>query len=764
MDVALLRSSSRADGARLPGAGLHPLRAPSRAAFRGPVAAAVRGWKEALARWFSPAPSRPMSRYRALVGTRSHGSDGGAMRADWRSWSGALPVALLVVAGAAWTGVRGAAPPGDQDFTSLSIEELMEAEVTSVSKKAERLQDAPAAVYVITAEDIRRSGATSLPELLRMVPGLQVARTGAHTWEISARGFRYKMANKFLVLIDGRAVYSPVLGTVVWEEQDLALENIERIEVIRGPGATLWGTNAVNGVINVITKSADDTRGTLVRLHAGNEETLGVLLRRGGALGERGSWRVTLKGFRNDELVLGDGRSADDRWSGGLAGTRLDWKGRGGGRWTAQAQYRSQFQRRRMLAFLDHYPLIEQRTIGVETSSEWAMVTWRRDTASGGTWSCKAWVDREQAANYAQEIRRATVDGLLEYAGPRTGRHQLLWGLGARNNSYLFRGNNLVMAFHPPDQSDQIYSGYVQDDIVLGPGMAHVVLGTKVEYTSASGTEIQPQVRAWWRWSPAGMAWAAISRSARTPTWMERTVDELLDVQLAPLPGGGVIPLTYRLLGSPDARAEHLVAHELGFRWTPSREFSLDVSGYWNEYRGVTSFDASDPVFEPLPSPHLEITATFSNRSRMRFRGIDVVARWRPRDRVLYEAWWSWLEGRIVESPYVVSDEVLYERAMYLGVNPRHQLHLRASVDLPDGWEFDGSIHWTDRLETGPVASWTRFDLRVGWHSPTRDREWSLALRNVLGRHLEFRYAIDTIEPEPAWTEPAIVSRWTWHF
>ncbi len=684
------------------------------------------------------------------------------MNTGRRAWPGLLLLGILAVA--AVPGPARAAVPGGRDFTSFSLEELMETEVTSVSKKAERLQDAPAAVYVITADDIRRSGATSLPELLRMVPGLQVSRTGSHTWEISARGFRYRMANKFLVLIDGRAVYSPLYGTVVWEDQDLALEDIERIEVIRGPGATLWGTNAVNGVINVITKKATETRGALVRLHAGNEETVGAVVRRGGALGRRGAWRLTAQAFRDDDLVLGDGRPSNDRWSGAIVGTRLDWEGATGEEWSVQAQHRDHSRRQRILRLHARFPFTEPTSSSAEGTEDWGMVSWRRETATGGRLSGKAWVDRVESRVAGRELERVTLDGLLEYAGARVGRHQWFWGLGARNNSFAFRPNSRLFAFHPADESDQVYSGYLQDDIVLGPGHAHLVLGTKVEYTSASGVEIQPQARAWWRWSPAWMAWAAVSRSARTPTWMERAIDQVVDVQLVPAPGVGTVLLAYRLVGSDRVRAEHLVAHELGFRWTPDKRFSLDVSGYWNEYRGVTSFRASDPFYVPVPGPHVEVTATYANESRLRFKGVDVVARWRPRDQLLLEAWWSWLEGRIIDSPYEAPDASAYEDAMYLGVNPRHQLHLRASLDLPDGWELDGSIHWTDRLRTGPVPSWTRLDVRVGWHSPTRDREWSLALRNLLGRHLEFRYAIDTIEPEPAWTEPAVVSRWTWRF
>ncbi len=572
------------------------------------------------------------------------------------------------------------------------------------------------------------------------------------------------MANKFLMLIDGRSVYSPVYGTVLWEDQDLALADIERIEVIRGPGATLWGTNAVNGVINVITKKAEDTPGTLVRFHAGNEETLGVVVRRGGTLGDRAWWRITARGFRNDDLVLADGRPSRDEWSGGFVESRLDWRGRSGDGWSLQVHHQDHDRNVRAMQPVARWPFSESMVAGFDSGVDWGILSWEKKDRAGGRWSGRAWIQRGEGESGAGYVRRSTVDRLLEYAGPRTGSRRWFWGLGARNNSYRTRGVPGIYEFRPADHSDQIYSGYVQDDVRLGPGHANLVLGAKLEYTSASGAEFEPQARLRWRFNPDFMAWAAVSRSARTPTWMERSIDWLVTITLEPAPGGGVVPVVYRLHGTPAVRSEHQVAHEVGFRWSPRKNFSLDVSGYWNKYRGVTSFVSSGPRVVPPPAPHVEVTATYANESRLRFRGLDVLARWTPRENLRLEAWWSWTEGGIIDSPYDDPDEAAYERGMYLGVNPRHQLHLGASLDLRGGWEADGSVHWTDRLATGPVASWTRVDLRIGWRSPARDREWSLALRNALGRHLEFRYAIDTIEPEPAWVEPALVSRWTWRF
>ncbi len=683
--------------------------------------------------------------------------------AHGRTRRGALmPPALLLLAVAAFP--AAGSPDRPADFTAFSLEQLMEIEVTSVSKKSERLLDAPAAVYVITAEEIRRSGATSLPEVLRMVPGLEVARTGSHTWEISARGFRYRMANKFLVLVDGRAVYSPVYGTVIWEDQDVPLENIQRIEVIRGPGATLWGTNAVNGVINVVTKPAVDTQGTLVRFHAGNEDRLGALFRRGGTLGRAAWWRLTVQGFRNDGAVLENGEPARDGWSGGLVEGRIDWDGRNGGRWSVQAHHQEHDRNVRTLSLSLDYPFSTPVATGFDATKTWAVASWTRPSRGGGRWTGRAWIDHGRGAGGGASLERTTVDGLLEYAGPAGGRHQWFWGLGARDTGYHFSRPTMAVAYEPASRSDQVFSGYLQDDVSLGGGRSHLVLGTKVEYASASGVEIQPQVRAWWRWSPSWMAWAAVSRAARTPSWMERDISWIVNVWMTEVPGVGTLPVVYYLEGSHRFRAEHQVAHELGFRWTPGSRFSLDVSGYLNRYRGLSSFDIGAPVFSAAPVPHGEITARFANRSRVRFQGVDVTARWRVRDRLLLEAWWSWIDGKILASPYLEPDTVAMERAMYLGVNPRHQVHLRASLDLPGGWELDGNLHWTDWLETGTVPSWFRLDLRVGWHSPTRDREWSLALRSALGRHLEFRYSLDGMEPDPACVEPALVGRWTWRF
>ncbi len=677
-----------------------------------------------------------------------------------KGWRAVLLGALLAATASA---VAGGEQERPVDFTSFSLEELMETEITSVSRKAERLRDVPAAVYVITAEDIRRSGATCLAEVLRMVPGLEVARSGSHTWEISARGFRYRTANKFLVLIDGRAVYAPVFGTVLWEDQDLVLEDIARIEVIRGPGATVWGTNAVNGVINVITKAAGETPGTLVRFSVGNEETIEALWRRGGTF-SRGAWRVSAKAFRRDDLVQEDGRPSADRWGGSLLSFRVDWTGRRGDEWMVAGHVQAQHRR-----FPEHrvrlsWPYNADHERSADSTMASLLLGWRRRDRAGGTWSARGWIDGGRGTSSSLVSRRTTVDGLVEYVGPRLRHHQWSWGIGARNIDFDARGHWDTMEFRPHEHSDQLWNAWIQDEIAPGSGAFRVVAGTKFEYTSASGLEMQPQVRVRWRWSPGWMAWGALARAARIPSLAERYSDSAIHGFAVPRPDGTVLPAFLRLRGSTDHGAEHLVAREAGLRWTPRPSFIVDLSVYRNRYSGVTTYIFGQPELAARPAPHLVFPLTLANRMRIRFEGAELLIRWRSPRGILLEGWWSWMQGKLLDQQGGEANRQAIADFLYFGVNPRHQLHARTSIDFRGGWEIDGSVHWTGRLETGPVASWTRVDLRVGWHSPSRDREWSIALRNLLGRHQEFRYVLDTVELGTAWTEPALVSRWTWRF
>src|SRR5713101_4322027 len=406
--------------------------------------------------------------------------------------------AVIVFAGL--TGLAAAQPGRSAELADLSLEELANLEITSVSRRAERLSDAPASIFVITGDDIRRSGATSLPEALRLAPNLEVARVDSRQYSISARGFNNTIANKLLVLIDGRTVYTPLFSGVFWDAQDTLLEDVDRIEVISGPGATLWGANAVNGVINVITRRATETQGTLLVAGAGNLER-GVAARQGVKLGADGAFRVYGKISDRDPTSRADGTSVQDSWNSGQAGFRADW-GTAAGAFTLQGDaYRG---------------TIDQAAPGdIRISGGNVLARWARQLSGGDRVQVQAYfdnTDREIPGTFAERLNIFDVE--FQHGLHVGQQHSVIWGGGHRRADDHV-SNTAAIAFLPADRNLRWGNLFAQDEIALRGDQLRLTLGTKAQSNPYTGTEFLPSARIAWKPDASRLVWSALSRAVR---------------------------------------------------------------------------------------------------------------------------------------------------------------------------------------------------------------------------------------------------------
>jgi iron complex outermembrane receptor protein len=664
------------------------------------------------------------------------------------------------------------------DLTELSLEDLMSIEIISVSKKAEKLGDSAAAIYVITNEDLRRSGATSIAEALRMVPGLDVAQISANRWAISSRGFSSEFANKLLVLMDGRSVYTPLFSGVFWDVQDTLLADVDRIEVIRGPGATLWGANAVNGVINIITKSASETQGGLLTGGMGTHERGFGSFRWGGGIGDSADYRVYGKYFDRKHFDDSDGDNAHDEWDLGRGGFRLDWKATDDDLITFQGDYyRGDVGERHNIVTSLVPPL--QPTFDDDGDVEgWNVLgRWTRSFSEESEGSLQAYFDRtERDIGFASEVRD-TVDLDFQHRFPLGRRHDIVWGVGYRSSRDRTDGS-VSLRFDPDDRRDDLYQGFVQDEIQLIEDRLRLTLGSKFEHNDYTGFEYQPSGRLLWKPSNQHTLWTAVSRAVRTPSRADDDViinqeamsQTFADTFAVVVPTGFPppfdtttvqVPVTLpfssavQLRGDRDFKSERLMAFEAGYRFTPEPRFSLDAALFFNEYSDLRSTeilgtdssaiegivpDAVTAALLGAPAPFLAqpgalTTLVLDNRLDGHAYGLELASHWDVTDWWRISANYSWIHLNL--QPKSNSTDPNTEKTNE-GSTPTHQFHIRSFVDLPGDFEFDTLLYYVDNLAAQDVGSYVRLDARVGWQ-PREDLTLSVVFQNLLdGSHAEF--------------------------
>src|SRR5438093_3529420 len=407
------------------------------------------------------------------------------------------------------------------DLADMSLEDLTKIEVTSVSKHKEKLADAPAAIFVITQEDIRRSGVTTIADALRLAPGLEVARVASHDWAITSRGFNELYANKLLVLIDGRSVYTPLFSGVYWDVQDTLLEDIDRIEVIRGPGATLWGANAVNGVINITTKSAKETIGGLLSGGYGTEEQGFGSARYGGKLGEDAYYRGYVKYFNRDSSALPSGAQANDAWEMYRGGFRTDWEPSAQNLFTLQGDAYAGTENQTVTLFTPAFPFTQPDASKMRVSGGNVIGRWTHTFTPDSDLKLQIYYDRtDRAVDYFKEMRN-TADFDLQYRHPLWQRHDVTWGVGFRYADSDTSRSNFTLAFIPPERITRIFNTFIQDEITLVKERLRLTLGSKFERNDYTGFEIQPSGRLLWTPHERHSVWASVSRAVRTPSRAE---------------------------------------------------------------------------------------------------------------------------------------------------------------------------------------------------------------------------------------------------
>jgi iron complex outermembrane recepter protein len=641
-----------------------------------------------------------------------------------------VALAMLSLAGNGWT------LSNVEDLTQLSLEDLMRIEVTSVSKKGERLSDAPAAIFVITQEDIRRSGVTSIPEALRMAPGVEVAKIDANKWAISARGFNSRFATKLLVLLDGRSIYSPVFSGVWWDVQDTLLEDIDRIEVIRGPGATLWGANAVNGVINIITRKAGETQGGLISAGAGTEEKGFGAVRYGLKTGENTAVRAYAKYFNRDASVTSTGAEAADEWDQFRTGFRMDHEPSGQNNFTLQGDY---YQGRSgstynvvtlsppySMSFDEKPDLLGGNVLG----------RWKHVYSNTSELTLQAYYDRTDRRDTFAAEERDTGDIDLQHRFKWIGGQEIIWGLGYRLTRDDIKDNNL-RTISPTSQSNELFSAFIQDDITLIDDRLRWVIGSKFEHNDYTGFEVQPSTRLIWTPSKDQSLWGAISRSVRTPSRAERTVT----TNVAVIPPGqaenpGPLPIQIQILGNTNFASEELIAYELGYRLRPTHYLNIDLAGYYNRYSKLRS--NSDPA-DNAPTlafssgqPYINQTLELENGLSKDIYGVELALEWQPL------SWWR-IKGTYT---FMKSDTDESSRGLKGAQNldfPQHQFSVRSMINVGKDIEADTWLRYVDSFDNGSVPRYYTLDVRLAWR-PVKNLELALVGQNLLeNRHQEFR-------------------------
>jgi len=652
---------------------------------------------------------------------------------------------LLVAAGA---GDMPRCQDAPQDLTKIGIEAVMDMEVTSVSKRPEKLMDTAAAVYVLTSEDIRRSGATSIPEILRLVPGVQVARIDANHWAIGARGFTSSLSRSLLVLIDGRSVYSPLFAGVYWDTQDTLLEDIDRIEVIRGPGATLWGANAVNGVINILTKSARHTQGTFVSLGGGNQERLPAAVRSGGETPRGMAFRTYATFFERGAEFHQD-RENFDGWHVTRAGFRTDADPREQDHLTLQGDVYD--GRAGQQATLSSYTAPYAETVQEDGDLRGGNLIgqWKHVLHEGSDTTMQFYYDRTHRSQPGFHEDRDTFDVEFRHHLHLGSRHELLWGAGYRQTSDD-TGGLPTLAFVPAARTDDVANAFVQDEIGIVPSKLTLTLGSKFEHNDYSGFNYQPNARLLFSPAPKHVLWSAVSRALRVPSRLES--DLALTALLEP-----ATPTFFRLLGTKDFAPERLTAYEMGYRVQATDRLFLDLALFYNDYASLLSLESGVPFTEASPAPsHTVVPLFLKNGIGAAVHGAELAFTWRP------GASWRLIGSYSFLSMNLTAAENSADTTTAPGTegsSPRHMASLRSSLDLPRSFALDVTLRYAGGLPSQKVDGYTEMDVSIS-RRLARGLEVALSGQNLLSpHHAEFGGRGGPIEVERS-VYGRLVGRW----
>ncbi len=637
-----------------------------------------------------------------------------------------------------------------QYLKSLSLEDLLQVQVTSVSKKPEKVGDAAAAVFVITSDDIRRSGVTSIPEALRMAPGIQVAKINTSSWTVTSRGFSGVFANKLLVMIDGRIVYSPLFSGVFWNAQDLLLEDVDRIEVIRGPGATLWGANAVNGIINIITKPANDTQGGLVTAGAGTEEKVFGSARYGGNIGDKAHFRIFAKYFERDEGEDALGINANDDWDSLRGGFRLDWKPSDSDTFAVHGDIYENDEGitvSDVSLFPPYRAFVADR---VDSDGGSILSRWEHRFSNTSEMAIQVSYDHTRMDHPILKEIRDTIDFDFQHRFSLTEKNELTWGAAYRNTDDEI--TNKLLSVFPASVRMERFSAFVQDRLTLVKDKAWLTLGTKLEKNEFTDLEFQPSGRLLVKPNDKHVLWASVSRAVRTMSRGERGFQYNTSVQPPGSPRNpSRIPLAIQVRGNEDLEPEEVIAYEIGYRIRAGENLYLDTTAYYNDYDKVLSDTALPPEMAMQPVPHMVLPLNAGNDDEAEIYGFEVAADWQPLERWRLKGAYTWFKA----------DRKQDIRGL-VGSSPRNQVSVRSSVDLFKNVEWDLWLRYVDELPELDVDDYVTLDARLAW-SPTPSWELSVVGQNLLeSSHLENDpFSWPTVPTE---VERGVYVKATWRF
>lgn len=611
-----------------------------------------------------------------------------------------------------------------KDLSELSLEELSLIEITSVSKKEEPRMGAPAAIAVITGEDIRRSGVRSVPDALRMAPGLHVGRVSASSWAVSARGFSSVNSAKLLVLTDTRSIYTPLFSGVFWDSQDFLLEDVDRIEVIRGPGASLWGSNAVNGVINITTKSAKDTHGWYAEVGGGTEERAFGAVRYGGQWGEKFHYRLFAQYSNRDGGFLEPAPPSSDKWWISHVGLRADWDASPVDQLTFQGGiYRGDIgQVNPSVTIIGRPGPTGKLSIDVDGGN--ILARWRRQLGDDSDVQLRLYYDRTRRDDPTFLDELDTVDVDFQHRLPLPWRQELLWGAAYRMTSNTNRGK-VLFELQSPDSRDHFVSGFLQDQISLLDSL-RLTLGTKLEHNNFSGFEVQPNVRLAWDVSGLHTVWASVARAVRVPTRLERDVN----IKVTDLSED----IEARLYGNDDFGSERLVAYELGHRWQAADHVLLDLALFYNRYHGLASVEFGDPLERPGGGTLIPLVN--KNLTSGRAFGAEAVVTVSP-----FRSWRLNASYSFQKLQLRPGGEDLNRGRLIEGANPYHQVALQSFLDLPAHFQLDGLFRYASALRGSSegeaeevTGAYAGLDVRAAWRG-FEPLEISVVGQNLLKKH-----------------------------
>ncbi|MGH9547404.1 MAG: TonB-dependent receptor plug domain-containing protein [Terriglobales bacterium] len=641
------------------------------------------------------------------------------------------------------------------DLTGLSLEDLMDTKVTSVSKTEQKISRTASAIFVITAADIGRSGMTNIPDLLRLVPGVDVAQITANTWAISVRGLNGRFSNEVVVLVDGRTVYTPTFGGVFWDVLDLPLEDIERIEVIRGPGGTVWGANAVNGVVNIITKKAAKTKGGMVVAGGGNLEQGFGTAQYGGGLGKRTDYRIFTKYFNQDHLPASGGAAGADGWHALRGGFRTDSRLSAKDSLMVQGDLYTG-EEANSVQFLPSVTSPGPQNIDAAffLSGGFLHSAWNHVYSARSDTTLQISFDRYERDDGLREDRK-TFDIDFQHHFAWGARQDIVWGVNYRNTNSETHGN-LSFSLNPADVTMQIFSLFIQDEVALVPDKLYLTIGTKLDHNYYTGLNLLPSARVAWAASTRHMFWAAVSQAERTPA----ETDTGGRINIGGFPGPGGTPTLLAVVGNPHYDDESLTVYEAGYRSTPVRNLSIDLAAYYGNYGHQQTTEPATPIFESSPSPpHLVVPVTYQNLMHGEAHGFEIAADWKVAER------WMLSPGYAFEQIHMHLEPTSQDSGAVLdaeGSSPVHSAQLRSHFDLSHGISWDASSYFVGRLKSSNVPSYTRLDSGLTWRW-TEGFSMSVVGQNLVkDRHLEFVDGTGSVRA--TLVKRSVYGKFTWQF